>query len=294
VVSVREKGNLPAEVTSFVGRRREMAAVMKVLPAVRMLTLAGTGGVGKTRLALRVAMQTRRAFSDGVWLVELAALQDRALLEQTVADAVGLRDRSARSPREALVGHLRDKQLLLVLDNCEHLVDRCAVLAGELLAAAPQLRILATSRHALRTPGEHILPVPPLTPPDPELTSPGRLAANEAIRLFAERAAAVVPDFAVTQTNLMTVARICQRLDGLPLAIELAAARVRILSPEQILQRLDDRFRLLTAGSPAVLPRHQTLRAVLDWSHGLCSPTEQLLWARPRRCAPGRGSSRTR
>ncbi|WP_132494991.1 ATP-binding protein [Saccharopolyspora elongata] len=276
MVTRSEKGSLPAEVTSFVGRRREMAEVKKVLPAVRMLTLTGPGGVGKTRLALRVAMQTRRAFPDGVFLVELAALQDHALLEQTVADAIGLRDQS----REVLVDHLRGKQLLLVLDNCEHLGAACRVLAGELLAAAPRLRILATSRQALRTPGEHIRPVLPLPLPDLDVTPGDDSAAGDAIQLFSERAAAVVPDFVVTPANQATVARICQQLDGLPLAIELAAARVQILSPEQILQRLDDRFRLLTAGSPAVLPRHRTLQEVMNWSYALCSPAEQRLWAR--------------
>ncbi|MET8763611.1 LuxR C-terminal-related transcriptional regulator [Lentzea sp. NPDC004782] len=276
----RPKGNLPAELTSFIGRRREIAAAKKVLPEVRLLTLTGVGGVGKTRLALQVATQTRRAFSDGAWLVELAPLQRQVLLEQAVADAVGLQDQSGRPPREVLAGYLRGKQALLVLDNCEHLSDSCAVLASELLAAAPRLRILATSRKALRTPGEHILPVPPLTLPDTDSASPNGLATNDTVRLFADRAAAVVPEFTVTEANLATVASICQRLDGLPLAIELAAAQVRILSPQQILRRLDDRFRLLTADSPAVLPRHQTLRAVLDWSFELCSPAEQLLWAR--------------
>ncbi|RSM63874.1 LuxR family transcriptional regulator [Kibdelosporangium aridum] len=213
-----------------------------------------------------------------MWRVGLGALQDRALLEQTVADTVGLRDRSARSPREVLVGHLRDKQVLLVLDNCEHLVGQCAGLGAELLAAAPGLRILATSRHALRVPGEHILAVPPL--PDPDRTPPGQPAGAEAIRLFAERAVAVRHGFAVTPDNRATLARICRQLDGLPLAIELAAARMRAFSPEQLLHRLDDRFRLLRTDRRAVLPRHQTLRAVVDWSYRLCSPAEQQLWAR--------------
>ncbi|SMD27466.1 ATP-binding protein [Kibdelosporangium aridum] len=279
--SRRHGDNLPAEVTSFVDRRREIAEVKRFLSTSRLLTLTGVGGVGKTRLAVRAAAGVRRAFPDGVWLVELAALQDRTLLEQTVADTVGLHDRSARSPREVVVDHLRDKQLLLVLDNCEHLVDRCAGLAVELLAAAPGLRILATSRHALRTPGEHILAVPPLPVPDPERPSqPGKLVGNEAIRLFAERATAVAPGFAVTADNHPTLARICRRLDGLPLAIELAAARLRVLTLEQILHRLDDRFRLLCTGSRTVLPRHQTLRAVVDWSYQLCSPPEQALWGR--------------
>ncbi|MBP2328714.1 non-specific serine/threonine protein kinase [Kibdelosporangium banguiense] len=262
-------------------RRQEIAEVKRFLSTSRLLTLTGVGGVGKTRLAVRVAAGVRRAFVDGVWLVELAALQDRTLLEQTVADTVGLQDRSARSPREVVVGYLRDKQLLLVLDNCEHLVDRCAGLAGDLLTAAPGVRILATSRHALRTAGEHILAVPPLPVPDPDRPSqPGKLVGDEAISLFVERAVAVRPGFEVTAGNRATIARICRRLDGLPLAIELAAARLRALAPEQILHRLDDRFRLLRGGSRAVLPRHQTLRAVVDWSYELCSPAEQALWAR--------------
>ncbi|MBP2328610.1 non-specific serine/threonine protein kinase [Kibdelosporangium banguiense] len=273
--------NLPAELSSFVDRRREISEVKRLLSSTRLLTLTGVGGVGKTRLALRVAAGVRRAFVDGVWLVELAALQDRTLLEQTVADTVGLRDQSARSPQEVVVDYLRDKQLLLVLDNCEHLVDRCAGLTTDLLAVAPGLRILATSRHALCVSGEHVLAVPPLPVPAPEhLPQQGKLDGNEAVRLFAERAALVRPGFEVTTGNHGTIARICQQLDGLPLAIELGAAWLRALSPEQLLHRLDDRFRLLRGGSRAVPARHQTLRAVVDWSYQLCSPPEQTLWAR--------------
>lgn len=273
------RGNLPTEVTSFVGRYRELTEVKKLLPEVRLLTLTGTGGVGKTRLALRVATQIRRAFPDGVWLVELAALQDCALLEQTVADAVGLGDQSGRVPREVLMHHLRDQRALLVLDNCEHLGAACGTFAGELLAAAPQLRILATSRHALRAPGERILPVPPL--PVSNASSPDDHTPNDAVRLFGDRTMAVVPEFAATHASRAAIAEICQRLDGLPLAIELAAARIQTLSPEQILSRLDNRFRLLAAAaSSTVQPRHQKLRSVLDWSYHLCSPSEQRLWAR--------------
>ena len=262
-------------------RSWEVSETKRLLSVARLLTLTGAGGVGKSRLALRVAASVWRAFVDGVWLVDLAALQDRALLEQTVADSVGIRDRSARSAREVLVGYLRDRQLLLVLDNCEHVADYCADLAAALLAAAPGLRILATSRHALSAPGEQVLAVLPLPVPDPERPpQPGKLVGNEAIRLFAERARLVRPDFEVTAGNRATIARICRRLDGLPLAVELAAARVRVLSPEQILHRLDDRFRLLRGGSRVVLPRHQRLRAVVDWSYELCSPAERMLWAR--------------
>lgn len=280
MASPRLHGNLPDEVTSFVGRRRELDAVNRALPGTRMLTLTGPGGVGKTRLALRVAGQVERAFPDGVWLVELAALRDPALLDRAVADAVGLRDQSARSSREALATYLRDKRLLLVLDNCEHLGDECAILTAGLLSASPKLRILATSRKALNVRGEHILPVPPLPVPGLNLASPGEPDANEAVRLFGERAAAVAPGFAVTKASQEAVVRICQRLDGLPLAIELAAAWARTLPLQQILDRLEDRFRLLTGGSPAVLPRHQTLRAVVDSSYELCSPAERRLWVR--------------
>ncbi|MCE7002200.1 LuxR C-terminal-related transcriptional regulator [Kibdelosporangium philippinense] len=280
--SPHQDGNLPAESTSFVDRRREIFKARQVLSTARLVTLTGVGGVGKTRLALRVAAGLRRAFADGVWLVDLAALQDRTLLEQTVVDTVGLSDCSGQPPLRVLVSHLRDRQLLLVLDNCEHLVAGCAGLARELLPAAPGLRILATSRHALSTPGEHILALPPLPLPDPDEVRPqaGKPLCNEAVRLFVERAALVRPGFAVTADTYVPIARICRRLDGLPLAIELAAARLRVLSPEQILRRLDDRFRLLRGGSGVVLLRHQTLRAVVDWSYELCSPAEQMLWAR--------------
>ncbi|MCP2242686.1 ATP-binding protein [Lentzea aerocolonigenes] len=274
-------GNLPAEATSFVDRRKEISEARQALSTTRLLTLTGVGGVGKTRLAVRVAAGMRRAFTDGVWLVELAALQDHTLLDQTVADTIGLRDRSARSPREAVVDHLHDKQLLLVLDNCEHLAGGCAELSVDLLTAVPGLRILATSRHALGISAEHVLAVPPLPLPDPENPpQPGKLVSNEAIRLFAERATPVRPGFTVNTHNHATLARICHQLDGLPLAIELAAAWLRVLSLEQILHRLDNRFQFLRGSSHAVLPRHQTLRAVVDWSYELCTPPEQILWAR--------------
>jgi predicted ATPase/DNA-binding CsgD family transcriptional regulator len=262
-------------------RHREITEATRLLSTARLLTLTGVGGVGKTRLAVRVAAGVRRAFTAGVWLVELAALDDCTLLGQTVADTVGLRDQAAQPPLEALAGYLRDRRLLLVLDNCEHLVEDCGGLAADLLAVAPGLRILATSRHALGIAGEQLLAIPPLPLPDPERPpQPRTLDGNEAIRLFAERATLVRPDFEVTAGNHETLARICRRLDGVPLAIELAAARLRALSPEQILARLDDRFHFLRADSRAVLPRHQTLRAVVEWSYRLCSPAEQTLWAR--------------
>ncbi|MFB9908865.1 ATP-binding protein [Allokutzneria oryzae] len=277
----RREGNLPAELSGFVGRRRELAAARQLLASTRLLTLTGPGGVGKTQLALRVARQAREAFADGVWLVELAALQDPALLPQAVADALGLRDQSARAPLAVVVDHLQGKQLLLVVDNCEHLVQACCVVVAKLLGAAGGLRVLATSRQRLHVEGEHVLPVGPLSAPDPEHLSPKRnVCSYEAVRLFADRAAATVPGFELTAGNRAVAARICHRLDGIPLAIELAAARLRALSPEQLLQRLDDRFRLLVGGIRTALPRHRTLRATIDWSFDLCAPEEQTLWTR--------------
>ncbi|MEU0844659.1 LuxR C-terminal-related transcriptional regulator [Streptomyces sp. NPDC005962] len=278
----RQTGWLPAEVTTFVGRRHEAAEARRMLSASRLVTLTGVGGVGKTRLALRVAEEARRAFSDGVWLVELAALETPDLLARSVAEALEVRDQSARPPLDVLVDHLRDRQTLIVLDNCEHLIHGCALLADRLLRAAPRLRILATSRQALGTAGEQTLAVPAL--PLPDVTGPrlstAALAQCDGVRLFVERAGAILPGFAVTETNRDAVERVCRRLDGIPLGIELAAVRLRALSVQQLLDRLEDRFRLLTTGSRSVLPRHQTLRALIDWSHDLCTEQERLLWAR--------------
>ncbi|MEV0346202.1 LuxR C-terminal-related transcriptional regulator [Nonomuraea sp. NPDC050680] len=264
------------------GRRHEVAEVKTLLAASRTVTLIGVGGVGKTRLALRVGLEVRRAFRDGVWLVELASLEDPELLAQVVAEALEIRDHTACPPLQVLVGHLRDKQTLVILDNCEHLVHECAVMADTLLRAAPELRILATSRQTLGISGEQMLPVPTLPLPDsdrPRMPAEA-LMQCDGVRLFTERARAVLPTFAVTEDNRDLVLRICRRLDGLPLAIELAAVRLRALSLQQLHDRLDDRFRLLTAGSRATLPRHQTLRAMIDWSFGLCSEQEQLMWER--------------
>ena len=280
----RQVRRLPAEVTSFVGRRHEVAEVKRMLSSSRMVTLTGVGGVGKTRLAARVAADLRRAFPDGVWLVELAELDSSEapeLLTQTVIEALEIWDHSSRPPLDVLIDHLHDKRALLVMDNCEHVLHECAVLTETLLRFAPQLRVLATSRQPLGIASEQTLAVPTLPLPNSgPRTSAKSVARSDAVRLFAERAEAVLPDFAVTEDNSALVERICRRLDGLPLGIELAAVRLRALSVQQLLDRLDDRFRLLTAGSRAVLPRHQTLRALIDWSHALCTPHERLLWAR--------------
>ncbi|HEU5332512.1 MAG TPA: LuxR C-terminal-related transcriptional regulator [Actinocrinis sp.] len=275
-------GALPADVTGFVGRRHEVAEVKRLLSTSRLVCLIGVGGVGKTRLAVRAAADLHRAF-DEIRMVELADLEQPALLAQTVATAVGLQDTSGRWSVAALSDFLAGRDMLLILDNCEHVVDACAVLVDALLRGAPGLRILATSRQPLAITGEHTLTVHPLSVPHdgaPDPGGPGGLEQYEAVALFAQRAAAVVPGFAVDEHNRDAVARICRRLDGIPLAIELAAVRLRALSPHEILALLDDRYRWLTGGSRAALPRQQTLRAMVEWSYGLLSPRERVLWAR--------------
>ena len=278
---VRVTGNLPAELTSFVGRRAELAEVKRLLAGSRLVTLTGIGGVGKTRLALRAAAGLRRAFRDGVWLVQLDQLSDPELVAQAVAGALGLQDRAGYAPAATLADYLAGRQLLLVLDNCEHLVDAVAKLADPLLRAAAGLRVLATSRESLNIAGETVLTVPPLRVPEAEerLTA-AELTRFAAVGLFAERAAQVMPGFALTEANMAAVAAICRRLEGLPLAIELAAARLPVLSPEQIDARLSDRLGLLTRGSRTQPARQQTLRASVEWSYELCSQAERLLWAR--------------
>jgi len=272
------RGTLPAELTSFIGRRKELAETRRMLAVSRLLTLTGVGGVGKTRLAMRMAAEVRRTFPDGVWFVELAALQDPQLVPHTLASALELRQVSA-TPTADLASYLEGKQLLVVLDNCEHLTDACAVLVSKLLAAAPGLRILATSRHVLGVEGEQILQVPPLSAPTAEVQS-GDATHFESVALFLDRASAVAPDFEIVDANRATVMDLCRRLDGLPLAIELAAVWLRILSPAQILDRLEDRFRLLTTGRRAAPARQRALDAAIGWSFDLCLPPEQLMWAR--------------
>ncbi|MGC9535564.1 ATP-binding protein [Streptomyces sp. UG1] len=275
----RRDRQLPVETTSFVDRRGELAAGRELLARTRLVTLTGPGGVGKTRLAARIAAGVRRTFPDGVRFVPLSGLDDPALVPHAVADALDLHDHTARPPLQALVAQLRDRRLLLLIDNCEHLLPACAELAAALLHGTTGVRILATSRHRLGLTEEHLLDVRPLPVPDPD----GDLSSPEgypALALFADRAAAVVPGFRLTAANRAAVARLCRRLDGLPLAIELAAVRMRVLDADRLLDRLDDRYRLLTGGSPAALPRHQTLRAAVDWSHELCTERERLVWAR--------------
>ncbi|MFI0975494.1 ATP-binding protein [Streptomyces sp. NPDC021093] len=314
--------NLPAETTTFVGREPQLAHARALLATSRLVSLTGVGGVGKTRLALRVAAEaaggaagSRSArpsdlFPDGVWLADLAPLAEPALLDRAVAASLDLRDQSARPAADAVADHLRDRRLLLVLDNCEHLVEAVATLVLRLLRAAPGLRVLATSRERLGVPGEHVLLVPSLTLPHPQglhrLHGPyashkphgshgpygphgscgsGRNAcadSSEAFRLLVERARAAAPAFRVTDRNSGALAQLCHRLDGIPLAVELAAVRLGTMAPEEILDRLDDRFRLLSVPHTRTAPTRyqQTLRGVVDWSHDLCTEDERLLWAR--------------
>jgi len=275
-------GRLPEGVTSFVGRGRELAATRGRMGESRLVTLVGAGGVGKTRLAVEVAAGARRAFRDGVWMVDLSSLSDSSRIAQVMLSALGVRDQSARRAEEQLADHLRERQLLVVLDNCEHLLAGCAGLVARLLAGAPSLRVLATSREALGIDGEHLFEVPPLAVPDAERPAPPvtELAGIESVALLVDRARAVRPEFAVTAENRAAVAQLCARLDGMPLALELAATRLRSRSVSEVLERLDDRFDFLTGGSRAAMPRQQTLRALIDWSHELCSREEQALWAR--------------
>jgi predicted ATPase/DNA-binding CsgD family transcriptional regulator len=270
-------GKLPLETTSFVGRGRELAEVEGLLGRTRLLTLVGVGGSGKTRLALRAA---RLGGGDGVWWVELASLPDVSLVPRRVASALGVAESPGRATVELLVDHLERKEALLVLDNCEHVIEGCAELADALLRSCPGLKILTTSREPLGVPGEVSWPVPPLSLPEAERgQTPYELLRYEAVGLFVERASAVVPGFVLTEANAPALAELCARLDGMPLAIELAASRVRMLSVGQVLERLDDRLRFLRGNRTAV-PRHRTLGATIDWSHDLLSEPEKILFRR--------------
>ncbi len=274
--------NLPAlQLTSFVGREREMGEIKTRLAAARLLTLLGPGGTGKTRLALQVGSDLLEQFPKGVWLVELAPLSDPGLVIQTVATVFNVREAAGRPLLDSLIDYLKPRELLLVLDNCEHLIESSANLAGALLRGCPQLWIMATSREPLGVPGEATYRVPPLSRPDPtKVTTAQQLGEFEAAQLFIERALLSNSQFAVTDRVAPAVARVVHRLDGIPLAIELAAARTKVLSVDQIAARLDDRFRLLTAGARTGPQHHQTLRATIDWSHDLLSTPERTLFRR--------------
>jgi predicted ATPase/DNA-binding CsgD family transcriptional regulator len=273
--------NLPVSLTSFVGREREVAEVVRLLRRARLVTLTGEGGCGKSRLALETARAVQKWLAGGAWVVELAALSDPGFVPRAVATALGVAERPRLALTATLARALRPKTMLLVLDNCEHLRIACAHLADALLREAPGLRMLTTSRESLDVPGEATWRVPPLSRPDlAHLPSPDRLLDYEAVRLFADRARSIRPEFRITAANARAVAEICDRLDGMPLAIELAAARSRTLTVEQIAARLHDRFRLLTRGGPTILPRHQTLRAAMDWGYELLSERERAVLRR--------------
>jgi non-specific serine/threonine protein kinase len=276
------RSNLPAELSSFVGRRHELAAVRTGVATHRLVTLLGPGGIGKTRLAFRAAADQERRMAHGAWVAELATVPVPELVPETVVAALGIRSVQGGSPTERLVAHLRDRQLLLVLDNCEHVQEAAAALAAEVLSSCPGVRVLVTSRQALALPGELVLTVPPLPVPGPgrPAGSPEALMHYDAVRLFVDRASASWSSFRVTAVNQDALAELIRRLDGMPLAIELASVRVRSLTVEQILDRLSNRFALLSRGNRAALPRQQTLQALLDWSHDLLEPQERLAWAR--------------
>jgi predicted ATPase/class 3 adenylate cyclase len=286
--------NLPEQLTSFVGRERELAEVKRLLGSTRLLTLSGTGGTGKTRLSLQVGADLLEQFPDGVWFVEFSTIDDAALVLETVAAALDLRQEAERTLTATLASFLRNKRLLLILDNCEHVVAACARLTETLLRSCPQLRILASSREPLGIAGETAWPLPPLSLPDhwrEITTSPDaveRLAQYEAVRLFIDRATLARPAFKPTSDNIATIAQICWRLDGIALAIELAAARIRVLTLQQIAERLDDRFHLLTTGSRTAVPRQQTLRSLIDWSYDLLTEQERMVFRRLSVFARGR------
>ena len=286
--------NLPVQLTTFIGRERELAEVKRLLGSTRLLTLTGTGGTGKTRLSLQVAVELLEQFHDGVWFVEFATITDPVLVVETVAAAVDLRQEAERPLAATLTSFFRNKQLLLIFDNCEHVVGACARLAESLLRSCAQLRILASSREPLSIAGETAWPLPPLSLPDHwrEITAGPdaieRLTQFEAVRLFIDRATIARPAFQLSNDNVHLVAQICWRLDGIALAIELAAARIRVLTLQQIVERLDDRFHLLTTGSRTAVARQQTLRSLIDWSHDLLTEPERTLFRRLSVFARGR------
>jgi predicted ATPase len=272
-------GNLPVQFTSFVGRAQELARVVMELGAARLVSLTGVGGVGKTRLALEVAAEVVPDYRDGAWLVELAGVRDAEAVPDAVVMTFGLQPAGGRSPTETLLEFLRGKQLLLVLDNCEHLLRAVADLVGAILRGCPQVQVLVTSREGLNVAGEHMLGVPSL-----EVAYEGAdleaVAGCDAVTLFVDRAQSVKAGFVLDAANVDAVAQVCRRLDGIALAIELAAARIAMLTPTDLARRLDQRFRLLAGGQRGVVERHQTLRAAIDWSYELLDEAEQLLLAR--------------
>jgi hypothetical protein len=272
--------NLPRHATSFVGRESQISELLALFSTTSMLTLTGAGGCGKSRLALEVATSLLDSFSDGAWLVELAPLADPLLIPNTIASVLGIACEAGVSVNDALVRHLESRTLLLVLDNAEHLLNGCAQLAELVLRRCRNVKLLVSSREGIGVAGEVIYRVPSLTTPDANIGhSPEQLLAFEAVRLFAIRAQAQVTQFSVTPQNAAAVTSVCRRLDGIPLAIELAAARLRSMTVGEVACRLDDRFRLLSEGSRTALHRQQTLRSLIDWSYELLNSVEQACFA---------------
>lgn len=273
--------NLPVQLTSFIGRENEMKQLKSLLKPNRLITLSGSGGTGKTSLALQIGAEMIDEFTNGVWFVDLAPLFEPLLLPQTFLKVFGLKEDQSKTMEETLCDYLKNKQILIILDNCEHLIDECSALTEKLLSEVPGLKMIATSREALKCRGEYIYNLLPLGLPDPtEIISAEKFSQYEAVKLFIERATSIDSKFSVNNDNAAAVAGICQKLDGIPLAIELAAARINSLSVHKIYERLDDRFTLLTAGKRTALPRQQTLRALINWSYDLLSEQEKILWKR--------------
>ncbi|HMR39645.1 MAG TPA: tetratricopeptide repeat protein [Ignavibacteria bacterium] len=273
--------NLPVQLSSFIGREEEMRQIKSILKEKRLLTLTGPGGTGKTRLSLQIAAEIIDYFGNGVWFVELASLIEPELLPNAIMQAIGIKEQPKQKTEDTLTDYLQDKEILIILDNCEHIIKACAILSEKILKNSPKLKIIATSREALVCYGEQIHKTLSLETPDPkEKESPEQLTQYEAVRLFIERALSVNKNFRVNNENAPALADICHKLDGIPLAIELAAVRLKILSIEKINERLDDRFKLLTGGKRTALPRQQTLKALIDWSYDLLSEKEKTLWSR--------------
>ncbi|GAB7007048.1 LuxR family transcriptional regulator [Nocardioides sp. AN3] len=275
----RHVSNLPTDLTSFVGRGQELRDVRQLISRSRLVSVIGPGGVGKSRLAMRVAAQMERSFRDGCWLVELASATDPSMLAELVAGSLRIPERSDRDAVEALAGYFGDREFLLVLDNCEQLRAACASLLAAILPQAPGLRVLVTSQEVLALPGEAVYRLQPLVVPD-HGESLDMAEVSPPVALFADRAANALNGFELTEENVDAVVELCRRLDGMPLAIELAAGHARVMLPAQILERMGDRFGLLASRSSAVPARQQSLRAALDWSYEHCSPEEQALWCR--------------
>ena len=273
------RSNLPAVVTSFVGRERELVEIKRLLPRTRLITLVGVGGIGKTRLALQVAAEVIDAYRDGVWLAEFGAITDPSLVPTTVAQVLGVNEQARVPLTQSLCNYLKSRHLLLILDNCEHLLDACATLTDAVLRGTAETTIIATSREPLHVTGEQCYVLPTLSLPEPSARAE-TIGRSEAVQLFVERAQQQQPDFGLTAARAPIVAQLCVHLDGIPLALELAAARIRSLSVEQINARLDNRFSLLTGGSGTTPPRQQTLRATLDWSYGLLTEEERIVLRR--------------